>query len=380
MKSAFEEFRNCFEDRRLLVLLLVVSPLVLLLFGYAARNDLDGVDTVVVGPGAKTMREALPSFFNVVSSNTHADRPEAISALSKAEADVAVIADRQPQLLIDGVSLFKARAVLGIAQRVPQLGLPEVLFNPELNLTVSLLPAVSGLVLLVTSSLIISMSLARDREAGRFEQFAGLGRKLAELVIGRLFYWGVILTLVAVLVVLLNRVLFDMPYRADLATTAVAGGVFAFAALGIGVFVAAIAKSRGKAIALSVGLLVPQILLSGAIFPTEAIAPGLRWLPYLLPMSYVVNISQGIALRGQSLGEPNFPLTFAADDHSLVVAYDGTISSLDLSLFALATAGLVGLTVGCLLLHKQLRAHEGTTVRRSAEPVTYGSAETAPEA
>ena len=370
MKAFFDDIRNSLGDFRLLALLFVVSPLVLLLFGYAARNDVEDVEAVIVGPGARAVEQKLPPFFEVVSVDPDGKRGEAVDVLRQGEADVALVADTEPQMLIDGVSLFKAKAVQGIAQRVPQMGKPEVLFNPQTSLTVSLLPAVSGLVILVASALCLSASLARDRESGRFASYSRSRKALVGTIAGKLLFWAAVICSVTLVVGLLGRVLFDLPFRADWTTAAVAGGVFSFAALGIGAFIAAIVRSRGKAIALSVGLLVPQILLSGAIFPARAIAPGLRWFPYALPMKYVVDLFQGVMLRGGTVDDFGFPLTVTAEGHGITIAYDASVAGLSAPLVALALMGFIGLMAGGVLLHRQLRDHEPSG--QEAGPIDRG--------
>ena len=68
--------------------------------------------------------------------------------------------------------------------------------------------------------------------------------------------------------------------------------------LGLGVFISTISQTAGQAIQTAFFFLLPQILLSGMIFPLEAMAAGVRWIGYLLPLTYFTMISQGIMLRG----------------------------------------------------------------------------------
>ena len=89
MKAFFDDIRNSLGDFRLLALLFVVSPLVLLLFGYAARNDVEDVEAVIVGPGARAVEQKLPPFFEVVSVDPDGKRGEAVDVLRQGEADVA---------------------------------------------------------------------------------------------------------------------------------------------------------------------------------------------------------------------------------------------------------------------------------------------------
>jgi ABC-2 type transport system permease protein len=58
--------------------------------------------------------------------------------------------------------------------------------------------------------------------------------------------------------------------------------------------------------------MLPQILLSGLIFPLQAMAAGVRWIGYLLPLTYFVQIARGVMVRGAPFEALLFPLAMLA--------------------------------------------------------------------
>ncbi len=74
--------------------------------------------------------------------------------------------------------------------------------------------------------------------------------------------------------------------------------MFLFVVLGLGVAISTVSKSQGEAIQLAIMTLLPQIMLSGMIFPLESMAPGVRWIGYLLPLTWFVIGMRGIFLKG----------------------------------------------------------------------------------
>ena len=88
----------------------------------------------------------------------------------------------------------------------------------------------------------------------------------------------------------------------------VALAIFLFVVLGLGVLISTVSQTTGQAIQAAFMILMPQILLSGMVFPLEAMAPGVRWIGYLLPLTYFTIVSRGIMLRGASIGSlwPSF--------------------------------------------------------------------------
>jgi ABC-2 type transport system permease protein len=104
-----------------------------------------------------------------------------------------------------------------------------------------------------------------------------------------------------IIVTVLGILLFDVPFNGNVFSFALGAAIFLFVVLGIGVFISTISQTAGQAIQTAFLVLMPQILLSGMIFPLDAMAAGVRWIGYLLPLTYFTIISQGVMLRGASI-------------------------------------------------------------------------------
>ena len=78
--------------------------------------------------------------------------------------------------------------------------------------------------------------------------------------------------------------------------------LFLFVTLSIGVFISTVSQTQGQAIQLAIMTLLPQILLSGLFFPISSMAAGVRWIAYVLPLTYFVKIARGVMVRGEPIG------------------------------------------------------------------------------
>ena len=96
--------------------------------------------------------------------------------------------------------------------------------------------------------------------------------------------------------------LFAVPFRGSPAVFALGALLFLFVTLGIGVLISSVSQNQGQAIQLAIMVLLPQILLSGLIFPLSSIVAGVRWIGYLLPLTYFNEIARGVMLRAEPLG------------------------------------------------------------------------------
>jgi ABC-2 type transport system permease protein len=88
--------------------------------------------------------------------------------------------------------------------------------------------------------------------------------------------------------------------------------LFLFVTLGLGVLVSSVSENQGQAIQLAMMTLLPQVLLSGMVFPLESMASSVRWISYLLPLTYFIEIARGVMIRGASLSSVVRPMAMLA--------------------------------------------------------------------
>lgn len=305
---AIKEFRQLRRDHRTLALMVMAPLLLLVVFGYAARFDVEEVPTIVVGEGAGAVADRLPELFRVVGTRP-GDRGEAVEALRRGEAVVAVVAGPRPEVFVDGAELFSAQAALrrlaaGVAPG-PSPGTPtptvRVLFNPGLETSAVMVPALAGMILVFVGTLITSLGVVRERQAGTLEQLAVMPFRPRDVFLGKVAPYFVVAAADLVLVLGVGVWLFDVPFRGSPGTFALGALLFLFVTLGMGVLVSGVSQNQGQAIQLAMMLLLPQVLLSGMIFPVSSMAAGVRWISYVLPLTYFIRIARGLMLRGAPL-------------------------------------------------------------------------------
>lgn len=307
-----KEFRQVRRDRRTLAMMIVMPILLLVVFGYAASFDVEEIPTVVYGPDAEAMSDRLPPLFDVEEVATSKGRDDAVARLRRAESVVAVIAEIPgPTVLIDGSQLFAARSASQAAAIAGQ-GLPdletEILFNPGLETSAVLVPGLAGLILLFVGTIITSLGVVKERQAGTMEQLAVMPLRPSDVFIGKISPYFLVASVDLVVVLVVGTVLFDVPFAGDVWVLALGSLLFLFVTLGLGVLISSVSENQGQAIQLALMTLLPQVLLSGLIFPLSSMAPAVRWIGYLLPLTYFNLVAQGVMLRGASFTELLFPL------------------------------------------------------------------------
>ncbi len=297
-----KEFRQLRRDRRTLAMMVLLPLLLLIMFGYAASFDVDEIETIVVGRGAAASAERLRAPFEVTFTDGRAGGPDAIESLRDGDAVVAVVLERRgPEVLIDGSQLFAARAAVTAMGRLggPE---PQVLFNPDLETPAVMVPALAGLILIFVGTMITSLGVVRERQAGTMEQLAVMPFKPRDVFAGKIAPYFVVAAVDLSIILGVGTWLFDVPFNGSVWILALGALLFLFVTLGLGVLISSVSENQGQAIQLALMTLLPQILLSGMIFPVESMAVGVRWISYLLPLRYFIDIARGVMLRGASFG------------------------------------------------------------------------------
>jgi ABC-2 type transport system permease protein len=323
-----KEFRQLRRDRRTLAMMIVMPVVLLIVFGYAASFDVATIPTVAAGPQAAQAANLIGKPFDLVNTQPAEGRAWAEQQLRDGHAAVAVVTgSSHPEVLIDGSQLFTAKAAMAAlsaaasarAQASPpgQAGstiAPEVtvLYNPGLGTSDIMIPGLAGVVLVFVGTIITSLGVVRERQSGTLEQLAVMPLRPRDVFLGKIGPYFGVAALDLAIVVSVGVGLFGVPFRGSLAVFALGALLFLFVTLGLGVLISSVSENQGQAIQLSLMVTLPQILLSGLIFPLSSIAVGVRWISYLLPLTYFNEIARGVMLRAEPLGPLWQPFVFLA--------------------------------------------------------------------
>jgi ABC-2 type transport system permease protein len=300
-----KEFRQLRRDRRTLAMMIFLPIVMLVVFGYAASFDVQAIHANVVGPQAERLAAALPAPFEVETVDSAGDRAEAVAALRDGDVPVAFVTSATGvTVLLDGSELFIARAaqtsVSSLAERIPAEveASVEVLFNESLETSAIMVPGLAAMILLFVGTVITSLGVVRERQAGTLEQLAVMPLRPTDVFLGKIAPYFVVAAIDMTVVVLAGIVLFDVPFRGSVLVLALGAVLFLFVTLGIGVLISSVSENQGQAIQLALMTLLPQVMLSGLIFPLSSMAAGVRWIGYVLPLTYFIQIARGVMLRG----------------------------------------------------------------------------------
>jgi ABC-2 type transport system permease protein len=174
-------------------------------------------------------------------------------------------------------------------------------YNPTVRSAVYIVPGIIGVLLSMTMVVIASLSLVRERERGTLEQLVVTPISKTGLMLGKILPFLLVGYVQISVVLLLGRLLFDVPIRGSLPLLYLVALPFVMASLAIGLFISTVVVTQAQAMQLGFLFLLPNILLSGFMFPREAMPPVAQWIGAALPLTYFLELLRGILLRGTGL-------------------------------------------------------------------------------
>ncbi|ABO50117.1 ABC-2 type transporter [Desulforamulus reducens MI-1] len=328
----YKEFLQMKRDRLTIGLIFMLPLVQLLLFGYAIQTEVKHIPTVVFDQSlSPESRELLDSFkvsgyFEV--TEMAGSYTEVTDMIDKGTVKVGVIFPpdfagnvrrgdtAQVQVLVDATDSMVSNSAIATANAIGLIKSQNVIiekvghyqppydvrvrpwYNPDGITAYYMVPAILGIIVTMTMVMMTSMGIVRERERGTLEQLIVTPIKSYELMIGKVIPYVALGYLQITVALLVGVIIFDVPIRGSLLQLYLLTLFFITASLGIGVLISNIAKSQMQAMQMSFFVLLPSILLSGFMFPRDAMPVVIKYISNLIPLTYYLTIIRGIVLKG----------------------------------------------------------------------------------
>ncbi|SHK01725.1 ABC transporter permease [Desulforamulus aeronauticus] len=328
----YKEFLQMKRDKLTIGLIFMLPLVQLLLFGYAIQTEVKHIPTVVfdqsLSPESREITRAFTAsgYFDVVAATGNyqqvtqlIDRgtvkvgiifpPDYAKQVRSGDtAAIQVLVDATDSMVsnsaiatANSIGLLKSQQVL--AEKVGQFKAPYDIrvrpwYNPDGITAYYMVPAILGIIVTMTMVMMTSMGIVRERERGTLEQLMVTPIKSYELMIGKIIPYIALGYLQITVALLVGAIVFDVPIRGSLLELYLLTLFFITASLGIGVLISNIAKNQMQAMQMSFFILLPSILLSGFMFPREAMPVFIKALSNIIPLTFYLTIIRGIVLKG----------------------------------------------------------------------------------
>ena len=176
-------------------------------------------------------------------------------------------------------------------------------FNPERRSQVNIVPGLTAIILTMTLVLFTSVALVRERERGNLELLITTPIRPLELMVGKLVPY-IFVGLVQITIILgLGRLVFNVPLQGEILSLAAVTLPFIAASLALGLLFSTLAATQMQAMQMTVFILMPSILLSGFMFPFDAMPTAAQYIAEILPATHFMRLIRGVYLRGANASQ-----------------------------------------------------------------------------
>jgi ABC-2 type transport system permease protein len=320
------------RDRMTLALVFMIPLVQLLLFGYAIQTEVKNISTVVfdqsltaesrdmlssfTASGYFTMKYAAGSFDEVTQKIDSGQAKVGIifppdfaeNVRRGLSAPLQVIVDASDNMvanqaiaIANSIGLIKSQQV--VLQKMHLTSVPYDVrvrpwYNPDGITAYYMVPAILGIIVTLTMMILTAVAIVRERERGTLEQLMVTPIKSYEMMIGKIAPYIVMGYIQITIALLVGVWVFGVPIRGSLFQLYLLTLFFITASLGLGLMISNIAKNQMQAFQLSFFVMLPSILLSGFLFPREAMPKVIYYISAIIPLTYYLDIIRGIILKG----------------------------------------------------------------------------------
>ena len=336
---AVKEFRQSFRDKLTLAAYLFLPIFLLLLFGYALSFDVKHVKLAVWDADHTRQSRDLAASF---TSTEAFDRVADLETLEQADdlvlhggatsvlcipkgyaLDLAAGRTAKVGFLLDGADANMGAQAMGYAQglvrkadldvkiqalnrqgrefKAPVEIRTTVLYNPELETRIFMIPGLMVYILTITAVISTVIAIVRERERGNFEQLQVSPVRPMEVVIGKLTPYLCLSILVGTMIVVGSVTLFGMPLNGSIGALIFVLLLFLVTASSRGLFLSTLSDKQETAFSFA-GLLtmLPSVMLSGFIYPIRNMPVLLQAITWLFPGRYLISALRALMLRNDT--------------------------------------------------------------------------------
>ena len=336
-----KEFIQVFRDPRMKTTIFLAPLIEMFIFGYAATTDIRRIDTAIydldnTAQSRDIVRAFTWSTYFVPKYYIHDDEQQkwlidnakvsTVIRINRGFAqDLQANRSAKIQLILDGTDSNTAGVILGYANSIIERYSQSLLqqraailletpglfprvdlrmrpwFNENLESRNYYIPGVIALIVTLTSLLLTSMAIVREKEIGTMEQLIVSPLRPFELILGKLTPFAVIALTEMVFVAMVGTLWFGVPIRGSILLLFGCTLIYLTTSLGIGLFISTLSSTQQEAMLSTFLFFFPAVLLSGFVFPIPNMPQLVQHLTYINPLRYYLVILRGIFLKGSGV-------------------------------------------------------------------------------
>ena len=334
-----KEFIQLKRDRVSFIMIVTIPLVQLLLFGYAINTTPRDLPTAVLLQESSDVGRSILAALNNTRyfKVTELPRSEAeldrLLASGKVLFGIEIPADFERQLrrgdmpamlvAADATDPVAASSALSALGRLVQTALvhdyaippagtapfeirTHARYNPAAKTELNIVPGLVGTILTMTMLIYTALSVTREIERGTMENLLAMPITPIEIMLGKIIPYVLVGFVQAAMIIAIGVLLFGVPMLGNLGVLAALSTLFIAANLSIGYTFSTVAQNQLQAMQMSIMFFLPNILLSGFMFPFAGMPVWARWIGEALPLTHYLRIVRSIMLKGATVSDLHY--------------------------------------------------------------------------
>ncbi len=337
-----KEFCHILRDTRTLMVLIAMPVIMIVLFGFALSTELKDVKIAVCdlskdAASSEIMAKISASPYFKVSAYVN-NAEEINRAFLKGEADAAIVFEDNfyqrvlhdghagIQIIADGTNtntgtmsvVYLSNIIGGFIRELAEERAMDMqgetsagnvpiridtsshmLYNPQMKSAFNFVPGVMGMIFMLVSAMMTSVSIVREKERGTMEVLLVSPVKPFAVILAKTIPYFVVSAFNLIVIICLSVFLLKVPVSGSLLWLVAVTLLFILVSLSIGILISTLVSKQEIAILISgVVLMLPTMLLSGMLFPIESMPEALQWFSCLIPAKWYIESMKMIMIQG----------------------------------------------------------------------------------
>ena len=340
-----KECNHILRSTRTLMMRIVMTVVMLMLFGFALSTGIKDVKVAVYDPSRDAATSRLISqidaseYFTVTA---FIDSEEGVlEAFRSNSADIALVfednfyhravhdSDGRLQVIVDGsntnigsMAVFYVSSIVSSFQKelAQEAALNQsaaggssadsvspvtiststrMMYNPQIKSACNFVPGVMGMILMLVCAMMTSVSIVREKERGTMEVLLVSPVKPFSVILAKAIPYFVVSAFILLIVLCLSVFLIKVPISGSLMWVVLVSLLFILVSLSIGILISTLVAKQEVAILISgMVLMLPTMLLSGMLFPIESMPKVLQWISWCVPAKWYIDSIKVMMIQG----------------------------------------------------------------------------------
>ncbi len=172
------------------------------------------------------------------------------------------------------------------------------LYNPEAITQYNIVPGLMGVILTLTLVMMTGLAITRERERGTMENLLAMPLSPLEVMTGKIVPYIAIGLIQATIIVLAAYFVFGVPFVGSVSALYLATLLFIACNLTVGIMLSSLAANQLQAMQLTFFYFLPNLMLSGFMFPFRGMPDWAQAIGSVLPLTHFNRLVRGILLKG----------------------------------------------------------------------------------